>query len=168
MIKRDRQKITPFLWFDNQAEEAAKFYASVFKNSRITSVVRYDEAGAKAAGRPKGTAMTVAFQLDGQEFTALNGGPHFKFTEAISFVIDCKTQEEVDYYWEKLSEGGDEKKQQCGWLKDKYGLSWQVVPAALVEMLQDKDPKKSARVMQAMLRMKKIDIHALRQAYGRK
>jgi predicted 3-demethylubiquinone-9 3-methyltransferase (glyoxalase superfamily) len=158
------QKITPFLWFDGQAEEAMNFYVSIFKNSKVVSVSRYGEAGPG----PKGTVMTAAFQLDGQGFVALNGGPHFKFTEAISFVIDCKTQEEVDYYWEKLSEGGDEKAQQCGWLKDKYGLSWQVVPTALVEMLQDKDPKKSERVMQAMLQMKKIDIHALRQAYGRK
>jgi len=159
------QTITPFLWFDNQAEEAAKFYTSVFENSQIVKVARYGEAGAKASGRPMGTAMTVVFQLDGQEFVALNGGPHFKFTEAISFVVNCKTQEEVDYYWEKLSEGGDEKAQQCGWLKDKYGLSWQIVPKALGEMLQDKDPKKPERVMKALLQMKKIDIKGLRQAY---
>ncbi len=160
------QKITAFLWFDNQAEEAAKFYTSVFKNSKIVNVARYGEAGAKASGRPMGTAMTVAFQLDGQEFVALNGGPHFTFTEAISFVVNCKTQEEVDHYWEKLSEGGDERAQQCGWLKDKYGLSWQIVPTVLVEMLQDKDARKSERVMSALLQMKKLDIRVLKKAYG--
>ncbi len=164
------KKITPFLWFDNQAEEAAKFYVSVFStkdgdNSKVMNVARYSEAGAKASGRPKGTAMTVAFQLDGQEFVALNGGPHFKFTEAISFVVNCKTQEEVDYYWESLSKGGDEKAQQCGWLKDKYGLSWQIVPSVLGEMLQDKDPRKAERVMRALLKMKKLDLTALKQAY---
>ena len=163
------KKITPFLWFENQAEEAVKFYVSVFsakdgKNSKIKNVARYSEAGAKASGRPKGTAMTVAFQLDGQEFVALNGGPHFKFTEAISFVVNCKMQEEVDYFWETLSEGGDEKAQQCGWLKDKYGLSWQIVPSVLDEMLQDKDARKSERVMRALLQMKKIDIKGLKQA----
>src|SRR5574341_2260047 len=164
----DMHKITPFLWLDNQAEEAARFYTSVFKNSRIVNIARYGEAGAKASGRPMGTAMTVAFQLDGQEFVALNGGPHFKFTEAISFVVNCKTQEEVDYYWEKLSEGGDEKAQQCGWLKDKYGVSWQIVPTVLVKMLLDKDAKKSERVMNALLQMKKIDIERLKEAYHQK
>lgn len=158
------QKITPFLWFDNQAEEAANFYTSVFKNSKIVDVARYGDAGAKVSGRPKGSAMTVAFQLDEQEFVALNGGPHFKFTEAVSFVVNCKTQEEVDYYWEKLSAGGDEKAQQCGWLKDKYGLSWQIVPTALVEMLQDKNAKKTEKVMEAILQMKKIDINTLKKA----
>lgn len=158
------QKITPFLWFDNQAEEAVNFYASIFKNSKIGGVTRYDEAGAKASGRPKGTAMTVEFQLEGQEFVALNGGPQFKFTEAISFVVNCTTQEEVDYFWEKLSEGGQEV--QCGWLKDKYGLSWQVVPTILAELLQDKDLVKAQRVMQAMLQMKKLDIGKLKQAAG--
>lgn len=158
------QRITPFLWFDNQAEEAVKFYASVFKNSKIGSMVRYDEAGAKAAGRPKGSVMTAAFQLEGQDFTAINGGPIFKFTEAISFVVTCETQAEVDYYWTKLSEGGDEKAQQCGWLKDKFGLSWQIVPTALPRLLGDKDPKKSQRVMQAMLQMKKIVIANLQRA----
>ena len=157
------QKITTFLWFDNQAEEAANFYTSIFKNSKVTDVARYGEAGAKAAGRSKGTAMVVAFELDGQKFTALNGGPHFKFTEAVSFVINCKTQEEVDYFWEKLSEGGNES--QCGWLKDKYGLSWQVVPTVLGEMLQGKDAKKSEKVMAALLQMKKLDIKKLKQAY---
>jgi predicted 3-demethylubiquinone-9 3-methyltransferase (glyoxalase superfamily) len=162
------QKITPFLWFDNQAEEAANFYASIFKNSKVGHVARYDEAGARASGRPKGTAMTVAFQLEGQDFVALNGGPHFKFTEAVSFVVNCKTQKEVDHYWEKLSAGGDEKAQQCGWLKDKYGLSWQIVPVVLFEMLQDKNPKKSEGAMKAMLQMKKLDILTLKQAYDQK
>ena len=137
------QKITPFLWFDNQAEEAVNFYISIFRNSKIVNVARYGEDSAKVSGRSQGSVMTVAFQLDGQEFVALNGGPHFKFTEGVSFVINCKTQEEVDYYWEKLSEGGQEV--QCGWLKDKYGLSWQVVPTVLVELLQDKDPAKAGR-----------------------
>ncbi len=157
------QKITPFLWFDNQAEEAANFYVSIFNKSRVTNIARYSEAGAKASGRPKGTAMTVAFQLDGQELVALNGGPIFKFTEAISFVVNCKTQEEVDYYWGKLSQGGQEI--QCGWLKDKYGLSWQIVPTVLGELMTDKDAQKSERVMQAMLQMKKLDIEKLKQAY---
>ncbi|HEX7342847.1 MAG TPA: VOC family protein [bacterium] len=164
------QRITPCLWFDSQAEGAAQFYVDIFtalgkKDSRILNVARYGEEGSKAAGRPKGTVMVVEYELEGQKFTALNGGPHFKFTEAVSFVINCQTQKEVDYYWEKLSEGGDERAQQCGWLKDKYGLSWQVVPTALVEMLQDKDPKKSERVMQAMLQMKKLDIQTLQDAY---
>jgi predicted 3-demethylubiquinone-9 3-methyltransferase (glyoxalase superfamily) len=161
-------KITPFLWFDNQAEEAVKFYASIFKNSKIGAVPRYDEASAAASGRPSGSVMTAAFQLEGQEFVALNGGPHFKFTEAISFVVNCESQEEIDYYWAKLSEGGDEKAQQCGWLKDKYGLSWQIYPPLLGKLLQDKDPKKSKRVMKAMITMKKIDIKALKQAYDQK
>jgi len=159
------QKITPFLWFDTQAEEAANFYASVFKNSKIVNVARYGDEAAKASGRPEGSAMTVAFELEGQKFVALNGGPHFKFTEAVSFVVNCQTQKEVDHYWEKLSAGGDEKAQQCGWLKDKYGLSWQIVPTVLVEMLQDKNPEKSERVMQALLKMKKLDIKTLQQAY---
>jgi len=151
------QKITPFLWFDDKAEEAANFYTSIFKNSKIVSISRYGEAGP----RPEGMVMTVTFRLDGQEFTALNGGPEFKFTEAISFFVNCETQEEVDELWGKLSEGGE----QCGWLKDKYGLSWQIIPSALMEMLQDKDTEKSRRVMEAMLQMQKIDIKALRQAY---
>jgi predicted 3-demethylubiquinone-9 3-methyltransferase (glyoxalase superfamily) len=154
------QTITPFLWFDNQAEEAVKLYTSLFKNSKIVSIMRYGEAGPG----PKGTVMTATFQLDGQEFVALNGGPHFKFTEAISFVINCKTQEEVDYFWEKLSEGGEESR--CGWLKDTYGVSWQVVPTVLVEMLRDKDAEKSKRVMQAMLKMGKLDINKLKQAWS--
>lgn len=157
------QKITPFSWFNDNAEEAVNFYVSIFKNSKIVNTARYDEAGAKVSGRPKGSVMTMTFQLDGQEFIALNGGPIFKFTEAISLVIDCKTQEEVDHFWGKLTQGGEES--QCGWLKDKYGLSWQVVPTVLGEMLQDKDTRKSQRVMEAMLQMKKIDIKRLEQAY---
>ena len=159
------QRITPFLWFDNQAEEAVSFYASIFKNSRIVSVTRYGEAGAEASGRPKGTVMTIAFELDGQEFVALNGGPHFTFTGAISLVVNCESQEEVDHFWGKLSDGGDEKAQQCGWLKDKYGVSWQVVPIALRTFVGGPDPEKSQRAMQAMLQMKKIDIEGLREAY---
>ena len=157
------QRITTFLWFDDQAEAAANFYVSIFKNSKIGSITRYDEEAAKAAGRPKGSVMTVAFDLDGQDFTALNGGPLFKFTEAISLVVNCQTQEEVDHFWEKLSAGGEEV--QCGWLKDRFGVSWQVVPTVLVEMLQDKDAEKSKRVMAAMLKMKKIDIEPLKKAY---
>jgi len=162
-MRKPLQRITPFLWFDDQAEEAARFYVSIFKDSRITSVVRYDDAAAKASGRPKGSVMTVAFELDGQPFTALNGGPHFKFTEAISLVVNCETQEEVDHFWKNLSAGGQEV--QCGWLKDRFGVSWQVVPTVLVEMLQDKDPEKSKRVMAAMLKMKKIEIAPLKRAY---
>ena len=153
------QKITPFLWFDNNAEEAVNFYASIFKDARILEVVRYGEAGPG----PKGTAMTVSFELFGQQFIALNGGPHFKFNEAISFSIDCETQEEVDEFWEKLTEGGEESR--CGWLKDKYGLSWQVNPTILGQMLNDKDPQKAKRVMEAMLQMDKIDIPTLKRAY---
>jgi predicted 3-demethylubiquinone-9 3-methyltransferase (glyoxalase superfamily) len=161
---RDKvQRITPFLWFDNGAEEAVNFYVSIFKNSKIRGIARYDEEGARAAGRPAGTVMTVAFELDGQEFTALNGGPIFKFTEAISFVVNCETQEEVDHFWEKLRSGGQEV--QCGWLKDRFGVSWQVVPTILGEMLQDKDPAKSKRVMVALLKMKKIDVEGLKRAY---
>ena len=157
------QKITPFLWYDDKAEEAANFYVSIFKNSRISSITRYDETGAAAARRPKGSVMVVEFQLEGQGFVALNGGPHFKLTEAVSFVVNCETQEEVDEFWKKLTEDGQEV--QCGWLKDKYGLSWQIVPTVLTEMLKDKDPAKAKRVMEAMLQMKKIDIKTLKQAY---
>jgi len=157
------QKITPCLWFDNQAEEAVNFYASIFKNSKVGRIARYGEAGAEVSGRPSGSVMTVEFQLEGQEFLALNGGPIFKFTEAVSFVVNCETQEKIDEMWEKLSKGG--AKGQCGWLKDKYGLSWQIVPPVLSEMLQDKDTKKSERVMKAMLQMKKLDIKTLKQAY---
>jgi predicted 3-demethylubiquinone-9 3-methyltransferase (glyoxalase superfamily) len=155
-------KITPFLWFDKQAEEAARFYVSIFKNSKIVGVTRYGGAGPG----PQGSVMTVTFELGGQEFIALNGGPHFKFTEAISFSVNCKTQEEVDEFWRKLSDGGEEG--QCGWLKDKYGLSWQINPTILGEMLSDPDPAKSKRVMEAMLKMKKIDIGLLKQAYDQR
>lgn len=160
------QKITPCLWFDDQAEEAAKFYTAIFKNSKITSVARYGEAGREVHGKPPGSVMIVAFDLDGQSFTALNGGPTFKFNEAISFQINCETQEEVDYYWQKLSEGGDEKAQQCGWLKDKYGVSWQVVPTILPELINDPESEKSQRAMSAMLQMKKIDIAGLKRAFA--
>lgn len=152
------QKITPFLWFDHQAEEAAGFYTAIFPNSKINKVLRYSEAGPG----PAGTAMTVEFQLDGLSFVALNGGPHFKFTEAISFVVNCETQAEVDSYWEKLSSGG--AMVECGWLKDKFGLSWQIVPTALPKLLANPDPAKAKRVMQAMLKMKKLDIRALEEA----
>jgi predicted 3-demethylubiquinone-9 3-methyltransferase (glyoxalase superfamily) len=155
------QKITPFLWFDGKAEEAANFYASVFKNSRIVSIHRYGEAGPGS----KGTVMMATFELEGHEFMALNGGPLFKFTEAISFFVNCETQEEVDELWGKLSAGGEQGR--CGWLKDKFGVSWQIVPTALAKMLQDKDPENSQRVMRAMLQMNKIDIKRLREAYDR-
>ena len=159
------QKITPCLWFDDKAEEAAKFYASIFKNSKIGDVTRYGKEGYEIHGREAGTVMTVEFEIKGQKFVALNGGPIFKFNEVISFQVHCETQKEVDYYWERLSEGGDERAQQCGWLKDKYGVSWQIVPIVLGEMLQDKDTKKSDRVMKALLQMRKLDIMTLRQAY---
>jgi predicted 3-demethylubiquinone-9 3-methyltransferase (glyoxalase superfamily) len=158
------QKITPCLWFDDQAEEAAEFYTAIFPNSKIVNISRYGEAGQEVHGKPPGSVMTVAFELAGQTFTALNGGPIFKFNEAISLQVDCETQEEVDNYWQKLSEGGDEKAQQCGWLKDKYGVSWQIVPRVLTEMLGDANTGKSQRVMTAMLKMKKIDISELKQA----
>ena len=157
------QKITPFLWFDNQAEEAVNFYVSIFKNSRIQTTTRYDEGSAQVSGRPKGSVMTVAFQLEGQDFVALNGGPVFKFTEAISLVVNCESQQEVDNYWNKLSEGGDEHAQQCGWLKDKYGLSWQIVPRVLFELINGPDREKGQRVTKALLQMKKIDIEALKR-----
>lgn len=156
------QKINPFLWFDSQAEEAVEFYTSIFKNSRILSVSRYDEAGARVSGRPVGTVMTVSFQLEGQQFIALNGGPSFKFTEAISFLVNCETQEEVNVFWKKLGAGGEPG--QCGWLKDKYGVSWQIVPTVLGKLLQDKDTQKSKRVMQAMLQMSKLDIDTLKKS----
>ena len=158
------EKISTMLWFDHQAEEAAKFYASIFQNSKVGKVARYGESAAKASGQPAGSVMTVEFELDGRKFVALNGGPVFKFTEAISFVAHCKTQEEVNHLWESLSQGGAPG--QCGWLKDRYGVSWQVVPDVLIELLQDKDPATSRRVMQAMLQMNKIDIAALRRAHA--
>ena len=158
------QKITPFLWFNDNAEEAVKFYTSIFKKSKIGKIARYDEAGEKAAGRPAGSVMTIEFEIEGQDFIALNGGPHFKFNEAVSFVVSCKTQAEVDYYWNKLSAGG--KEVQCGWLTEKFGLSWQIVPTILGELMSDKDPVKSQRVMEAMLKMVKLDIEGLKQAYA--
>jgi predicted 3-demethylubiquinone-9 3-methyltransferase (glyoxalase superfamily) len=157
------QKITPFLWFNDNAEEAVKFYASIFKDSKIGRIARYGEEAAQKTGRPKGSVMTVEFELEGQQFVGLNGGPMFRFTEAVSFVVNCETQEEVDYFWEKLSEGGE--KSRCGWLTDKFGLSWQVVPTVLIDMLHDKDPGKSQRVMEAILQMDKIDINSAKQAY---
>jgi len=156
------QKITPFLWFDDKAEEAMNFYVSIFKNSKRGRISRYGEAGPG----PKGTVMVATFQLEGQDFMALNGGPHFKFTEAISLVVNCESQDEVDAFWEKLSEGGS--KGQCGWLKDKYGLSWQVVPTALGKLMSDPNPEKSKRVMTAMLKMTKMDIQGLQQAYDQR
>ena len=160
------QKITPCLWFDDQAEEAVEFYTAIFRNSRIVSVTRYGRAGHEIHGKPTGSVMTVVFELDGQAFTALNGGPLFTFNEAISFQVHCDTQEEVDYFWEKLSAGGDDRAQQCGWLKDKYSVSWQVVPTVLLEMIHDPDAEKSQRAMEAMLHMKKIEIDTLKRAYA--
>ena len=160
------QKITPFLWFDHQAENAVKFYTAIFKNSKVGRILRYGEEAAKisSTGRPVGSVLTIEFEMEGQKFVALNGGPLFKFNESISFVVNCETQEEVDYFWEKLTaDGGQES--QCGWLKDKFGLSWQVVPTVLIDMLHDKDSKKSERVTAAMLQMKKIDIKKLKAAH---
>ncbi|HEY7110610.1 MAG TPA: VOC family protein [Nitrososphaeraceae archaeon] len=159
------QKITPCLWFDDNAEEASKFYTSIFKGSKIGDITRYGEEGYEIHRKEPGTVMTIEFDIEGQNFLALNGGPLFKFNEAISFQVHCETQEEVDYYWEKLSEGGDEKAQICGWLKDKYGLSWQIVPSILPKMLKDSDIQKSQRVMKAMLQMRKLDIKILEKAY---
>lgn len=157
------QKIAPCLWFDSQAEEAVNFYLSIFKNSKIMKVARYGEEGAKASGKPKGTIMTITFQINGQDFMALNGGPTFTFSPAISFITYCETQKEIDRLWEKLSEGGEAV--QCGWLKDRYGVSWQIVPTVLDKMIQDKDVKKSERVMKALVQMIKIDIEGLKKAY---
>lgn len=159
------QKITPCLWFDDQAEEAVKFYTSIFKKSKVGRIARYGEAGAKVSGRPKGSVMTATFEIEGQEFMALNGGPHFRFSEAVSFIVNCETQQEIDQLWEKLSEGGEQGV--CGWLKDKYGLSWQVIPTVLEKMMQDKDSDKTNRVMRALLQMKKLDIRRLEEAYER-
>jgi len=160
------QKITPCLWFDNQAEEAVNFYVSVFPNSKLGTITHYGPAGAQASGLPEGTVMTITFQLDGQEFLALNGGPVFTFSPAISFVVNCQTQEEVDEFWERLSEGG--QIQQCGWLQDRYGVSWQIVPTALPRMLQDDDTERAERVMEAMLQMEKIDTERLEEAYAQR
>ena len=157
------QRITPMLWFDNQAEEAARFYTSIFENSKIKTITRYGDAGAQASGRPKGSVMTVSFEIEGQEFVGLNGGPQFKFSEAISFVVNCQTQKEIDELWAKLTEGGG-KPGPCGWLKDRYGLSWQIVPTVLNELIESKDAKKSERVMAAMLNMSKLDIETLETA----
>ena len=159
-------KISPCLWFDTQAEDAALFYTGIFKNSKIVAISRYPDTGQEIPGKPPGSVLTVAFTLNGQSFTALNGGPHFKFNEAVSFQIECETQEEVDYYWERLSAGGAPAAQQCGWLADKFGLSWQVVPKVLPEMLTDPYPAKSQRAFQAMLQMKKLDIAALHRAFA--
>ena len=160
------QKITPCLWFDTQAEEAAKFYTSIFKNSKIGKISRYPDAGQEVHGKPAGSVMVVDFELDGHTFTALNGGPIFKFNEAVSFQVNCDNQEEVDYFWSKLSEGGDKKAQQCGWLKDRYGLSWQVIPRQLGEILGSPDAEGSRRAMEAMLKMTKIDVAELRRAFA--
>ncbi len=158
-------KITPCLWFDNQAEEAAHFYTSIFKNSKLGRITHYGKAGQEIHGRPEGAVMTVEFEIDGQAFTALNGGPVFTFNEAISFQVHCETQAEVDYYWEKLSEGGDEAAQQCGWLKDKYGVSWQIIPNGLIDLVSDPGSERSQRATQAMLQMKKLDLEAIKRAY---
>ena len=157
------QKIVTFLWFDSQAEAAVKYYVSIFNRSQVGKITRYNEESAKASGRPAGAVLTIDFQLEGQDFMALNGGPQFKFTEAISLLVNCETQEEVDQLWNKLTEGGEPGP--CGWLKDKYGLSWQIVPTALGKMLSDPDPAKSGRVMHAMLQMSKLDLNALKRAY---
>ena len=158
--------IIPCLWFDKQAQEAAKFYASIFRDSKIGDVARYGKEGFEIHGQPEGTVLTAEFQLDGQDFVGMNGGPLFKFNEAVSFQVMCESQEEIDYYWDRLSEGGDPKAQQCGWLKDKFGLSWQVVPVVLAKLLKDKDKAKSGRVMNALMPMKKLDIAALQRAYA--
>jgi predicted 3-demethylubiquinone-9 3-methyltransferase (glyoxalase superfamily) len=162
------QKITPFLWFDHEAENAVKFYTSIFKNSKVGRILRYGEEAAKISegDRPMGSVLTIEFEIEGQKFVALNGGPQFKFNESVSFVVNCETQDEVDYFWEKLTaDGGQESA--CGWLKDKFGVSWQVTPGVLIDMLHDKDAEKSERVMHAMLQMQKIDIKTLKEAYQR-
>src|SRR5689334_13761429 len=159
------QRIAPCLWFDNQAEEAAQFYVGIFKNSKITNISRYSKAGQEIHGRPPGSVMVVEFSLEGQTFTALNGGPLFRFNEAISLQVYCESQAEIDYYWEKLSQGGDPKAQQCGWVKDKYGLSWQVVPDSMAQFFEDHTSPKTERAMMAMLQMKKIDLEKLKRAY---
>ena len=161
-----RSKIAPCLWFDDKAEPAAAFYTGIFPNSRIGTILRYSEVGQEFHGKPAGSVMTVAFELDGLAFTALNGGPLFRFNEAVSLQVYCETQQEIDHYWEKLSAGGDENAQQCGWLKDRYGLSWQIVPLVLLDMLQDPAPEKSQRAMAALFQMKKLDIAALQRAYA--
>ena len=159
------QPLIPCLWFDSQAEEAARFYTGIFKDAKIVAITRYPEAGQEIHGQAPGTVMTVEFELNGQRFTALNGGPHFKFNEAVSFQVMCQTQEEVDHYWNRLGQGGDPKAQQCGWLKDRYGLSWQVVPTGMVEMLNSPDREKANRAMEAMMQMKKLDLSELKRAF---
>ncbi len=159
-------KISPCLWFDTQAEDAARFYTAIFQNSKITAIARYPAVGQEIHGKPAGSLCTVVFELDGQSFTALNGGPHFKFNEAISWQVECETQDELDYYWEKLSAGGDPAAQQCGWVKDRFGLSWQIVPKIMAEMMSDHESAKSQRVFQAMLQMKKLDLATLERAFA--
>ena len=165
MTMKVTQRICPCLWFDDQAEEAVRFYSAIFKNSRVMKIARYGKAGYEFHKKPEGSVMTIAFELDGQQFTALNGGPEFKFSEAVSLQVFCETQEEVDYYWKKLTEGGDDKAQACGWLKDRFGVSWQVVPTILQELVDDPTSPKSQRAMQALLKMKKIVIGDLKRAY---
>ena len=164
-MPQNQHKIAPCLWFDHQAEEAAKHYTGIFKNSKITKTSHYTEVGREVHGREPGSVMTVDFELDGQSFTALNGGPDFKFNEAISMQIFCETQKEIDHYWDRLSQGGDPNAQQCGWLKDKFGVSWQVTPKVLGEMMADRDKEKAGRVMEALLQMKKLDLAELERAY---
>lgn len=166
MAKNNIQKITTNLWFDHQAEDAAKFYTSIFKNSSINTITYYGKEGSEISGNQEGTVLTVEFELDGQVFVALNGGPKFKFSEAISFIVKCESQEELDYFWEKLSEGGDKRAQVCGWLKDKYSVSWQIIPSNLTEMITSPDSEKTARVMKALYQMTKLDIRALEEAYN--
>lgn len=160
------QKLTPCLWFDGQAEEAAKFYCAIFDHAKITAITHYGKAGQEIHGHAEGSVLTVSFELDGQTFTGLNGGPDFKFNEAISFQVNCQTQEEIDHFWGRLSDGGPVEAQQCGWLKDKFGVSWQIVPVAMMEMLKDPDTSKSQRAMAAMMQMKKLDIAALQRAFN--
>jgi predicted 3-demethylubiquinone-9 3-methyltransferase (glyoxalase superfamily) len=166
MATQTLQKISPFLWFDGNAEEAVNFYIGIFPNSRITTTTRYTRESAAVSGQPEGQLMTIGFVLDGQEFAAINGGPHFKFTEAISFVIHCASQDEVDHYWDRLCEGADARAQQCGWLKDKFGVSWQVVPDEAFELMSDRDAEKAARVARALYSMKKIDVNILRKTHA--
>jgi predicted 3-demethylubiquinone-9 3-methyltransferase (glyoxalase superfamily) len=163
-MPKTHPRITPCLWFDDQAEQAVALYTAIFPNSKITAVTRYDAAAAEVSGRPEGSVLTVTFELDGEPLTAMNGGPLFHFTEALSLVVNCQTQAEVDHYWTRLGEGGDPSAQQCGWLKDRYGLSWQIVPTVLEELLADPDPARAQRAMKAMLEMKKLDIAALERA----
>ena len=160
------EKITPFLWFNHEAEEAVRFYTSIFKNSKVGKIARYGKEGQEVHGKEVGSVMTIEFQIEGQTFIALNGGPAFKFNEAVSFAVNCKTQDEIDYYWEKLSEGGDPSAQQCGWLKDKFGVSWQIVPDLLTELVSDPNSEKSQKAMKALLAMKKIVIEEMKKAYA--